>query len=256
MRTAAAARRRGTRATAARRRAAAIRENCVACCVSPKARAARLVRKNAVHAVLRDAANDFELCRFRCLTNSGSTLHQNSYRSATERHCFGSVRPPLDPRMSINSAKTLQSLTRNGHADRRDPYIGDGRQMIFPCDVEGCAAPRTLLARRRDPRGRARGKTRRSARPTGARKLGREPSPRKRRDDAGLADNLSVVASDTVLTLALALGQRTARRQSAAGALLGLLFLAASRKLAPWRRPRLLAALQEPLWNQHDRRHR
>ena len=118
-------------------------ENCVACCLSPmSAEQRRLVRKNAVHAVLRDAANDFELCRFRCLTNSGSTLHQNSYRSATERHCFGTVRPPLDPRMSINSdTETLQSLTRNGHADRRDPYIGDGRQMIFPCDVEGCAAP-------------------------------------------------------------------------------------------------------------------
>ena len=118
-------------------------ENCVACCVGPmSAEQRRLVRENAVHAVLKNAANDFELCRFRCLTNSGSTLHQNSYRSATERHCFGTVRPPLDPRMSINSdTETLQSLTRNGHADRRDPYIGDGHQMTFPCDVEGCAAP-------------------------------------------------------------------------------------------------------------------
>ena len=118
-------------------------ENCVACCVRPRnVEQRRLVRKHAVHAVLKEAANDFELCRFRCLTNSGSTLHQNSYRSATERHCFGTVRPPLDPRMSINSdTETLQSLTRNGHADRRDPYIGDGRQMIFPCEVEGCAAP-------------------------------------------------------------------------------------------------------------------
>ena len=44
--------------------------------------------------------------------------------------------------MSINSdTETLQSLTRNGHADRRDPYIGDGEHMVFPCDVEGCAAP-------------------------------------------------------------------------------------------------------------------
>jgi len=43
--------------------------------------------------------------------------------------------------MSINSdTETLQSLTRNGHADRHDPYIGDG-SVVFPCDVEGCAAP-------------------------------------------------------------------------------------------------------------------
>ena len=118
-------------------------ENCVACCVRPRnGEQRRLVRKHAVHAVLKNAKDDFELCRFRCLTNSGSTLHQNSYRSSTERHCFGTVRPSLNPRMSINSdTETLQSLTRNGHADRRDPYIGDGHQMIFPCDVEGCAAP-------------------------------------------------------------------------------------------------------------------
>ena len=83
-------------------------ENCVACCVRPRnAEQRRLVRKHAVHAVLKEAADDFELCRFRCLTNSGSTLHQNSYRSATERHCFGSVRPPLDPRTVSYTHLTL-----------------------------------------------------------------------------------------------------------------------------------------------------
>ena len=119
-------------------------EHCVACCVSNAgAKTRKLVRKNAVHAVLKGAKDDFELCRFRCLTNSGSTLHQNSYRSKAERHCFGTERPPLDPRMSINAdIETLRSLTANGHADRRDPYVGGGSgYQIFPCDVEGCAAP-------------------------------------------------------------------------------------------------------------------
>ena len=45
------------------------------------------------------------------------------------------------PFFIIESGTAYTVSQRNGHADRRDPYLGDGLHMTFPCDVEGCAAP-------------------------------------------------------------------------------------------------------------------
>ena len=84
-----------------------------ACCVSDAAAPARdRVRRGATHAVLRGAASDFELCRFRCLTNSGSVLHQNSYRAA-DRFCLlrrWARKPDFDDQLSRRSVGVLSLI--------------------------------------------------------------------------------------------------------------------------------------------------
>ncbi|KAJ8601405.1 hypothetical protein CTAYLR_005029 [Chrysophaeum taylorii] len=128
----------------------AIYEHCVASCVSADAAVLQAVRRRASHALLAFADDDFDLCRFRCLTNSGSVLHQNSFRSKF-KHCFGLHRAVLDPSMSVNSVDP--DLKPDGiDVDRADPYVAgrgpSAKRFTFPCRVEGCAAPeqdRSLL---------------------------------------------------------------------------------------------------------------
>ena len=129
-------------------------EACVACCVSDAAAPARdRVRRGATHAVLRGAASDFELCRFRCLTNSGSVLHQNSYRAA-DRFCFDATRAPLADGMSVNSdAETRAALLAGPHGEAADPYVaplGRAAGAVFPCGTDACAAPEQDVAKLRE----------------------------------------------------------------------------------------------------------
>ena len=111
------------------------------------------VRRGATHAVLRGAASDFELCRFRCLTNSGSVLHQNSYRAA-DRFCFDANRAPLVDGMSVNSdAETHAALLAGPHGVAADPYVaapGTAAGTIFPCGTDACAAPEQDVAKLRE----------------------------------------------------------------------------------------------------------
>ncbi|CAM9733985.1 unnamed protein product [Choristocarpus tenellus] len=44
----------------------------------------------------------FDFCNFKCRTYSGSVSHENTYRGPS-KHCFGWLRPPLVPGMSVNS---------------------------------------------------------------------------------------------------------------------------------------------------------
>ena len=100
------------------------------------------MRARATHAVLRAARSEFELCRFRCLTNSGSVLHQNSYR-ARNIHCFGPARPPLERGMSVNpDAIDHAALLASHNGDVADPYVGaPGAALVFPCATDTCAVP-------------------------------------------------------------------------------------------------------------------
>lgn len=48
----------------------------------------------ATHPAYSLAQSDFDLCAVRCRTSSGSTVHENTYRSRW-MHCFGALNPPL-----------------------------------------------------------------------------------------------------------------------------------------------------------------
>lgn len=98
------------------------------------------MRDYASHDLLALAATDWDLCRFRCLTNSGSVLHQNSYRSQL-KHCYGPTRAILDPTMTVNSVDPgLEPDSID--LDRTDPYVAKAPNAItFPCKTDGCAAP-------------------------------------------------------------------------------------------------------------------
>lgn len=106
------------------------------------------LRARASHAMLALAADDWELCRFRCLTNSGSVLHQNSYRSAL-KHCYGIERSSVDIAMSINSIDPDLKVDYFD-LDPRDPYVSSSisnDSFVFPCRTEGCAVPEQDRAR-------------------------------------------------------------------------------------------------------------
>lgn len=131
----------------AERRCCASYEHCLACCVTADSTLRAEVRARASHALLALATDDWELCRFRCLTNSGSVLQQNSYRSV-QKHCYGVDRPPLDLANSVNSVDPrLEPDTLD--LDLTDPYVANrrkersnaSRRYVFPCRVEGCAVP-------------------------------------------------------------------------------------------------------------------
>lgn len=124
-------------------------EDCVAKCASADSSLIRDVRSRASHALLA-TKDDWEFCRFRCLTNSGSVLHQNSYRSRL-KHCFGAHRAVLDPTMSINSVDP-HNAPDPIDLDLEDPYVA-GPPLSFPCKTEGCAVPeqdRALLHKDED----------------------------------------------------------------------------------------------------------
>jgi len=117
-------------------------EHCVACCVGAENAAARGdIRRRATHAALRDAPTEWDLCRFRCLTNSGSVLHQNSYRSAEGTFCYATSRPPLEADMSVNAVDAADYKDDALDGDPTDPYVAGPGAMTFPCDAEGCVVP-------------------------------------------------------------------------------------------------------------------
>ena len=140
-------------------------EDCVASCVTRGQKT--LLRRRASHGLLQSPRlTDWDLCRFKCLTNSGSVLHQNSYRSAAH-FCFGLDRPSLDLSQSVNS------IDPNAHddvdLDPTDPYVradpgftswrhnaSGGFGRIFPCTHEGCAVPEQDRAKLKDQRRRPR----------------------------------------------------------------------------------------------------
>lgn len=112
-------------------------EECVALCTASGTSTLREVRARASHALL-GTKDDWDFCRFRCLTNSGSVLHQNSYRSRL-KHCFGTNRATLDPTMTINSVDPHVEPD-SIDTDLQDPYVA-GPPFVFPCQTEGCAVP-------------------------------------------------------------------------------------------------------------------
>ncbi|KAJ1447481.1 hypothetical protein M885DRAFT_542650 [Pelagophyceae sp. CCMP2097] len=112
-------------------------EACVACCGhASRASDRSTLRLLGTHDLLH-AESDFDLCRFRCLTNSGSILHQNSYR-ARRRHCYGPDRPTLEVGSSINCDRTDYAAL--ALADARDPFVAAARgdAVHFPCTVDAC----------------------------------------------------------------------------------------------------------------------
>eukprot|EP00635_Sarcinochrysidales_sp_CCMP3193_P003620 CAMPEP_0118905318 /NCGR_PEP_ID=MMETSP1166-20130328/9387_1 /TAXON_ID=1104430 /ORGANISM="Chrysoreinhardia sp, Strain CCMP3193" /LENGTH=260 /DNA_ID=CAMNT_0006844589 /DNA_START=12 /DNA_END=794 /DNA_ORIENTATION=- len=126
-------------------------EHCVACCAK-SAPAADVLKRRASHAVLVDAADAWDFCRFKCLTNSGSVLHQNSYRSL-RKHCFGLERPTLDLSLSVNSVDPDKPAD-DVDLDKADPYVSGGGSLgvLFPCRTEGCAVPEQDRAKLKEHR--------------------------------------------------------------------------------------------------------
>ena len=118
-------------------------EHCVACCVTDGATRAR-ARRKASHAVLADPSlSAWDFCKFRCLTNSGTVLHQNSYRSSL-KNCYGLSRPSLDSfDLSVNAIDPDLEAD-DIDLDNTDPYVANGSSVAvstFPCRQEGCAVP-------------------------------------------------------------------------------------------------------------------
>ncbi|XP_043193184.1 SREBP regulating gene protein-like [Amphibalanus amphitrite] len=76
-------------------------EHCISCCLHPD-------KKPLLHTVLGKASqhrynlvyssvtDQFELCLTKCRTSSLSVLHQNVYRNARMKFCYGVMAPPLD----------------------------------------------------------------------------------------------------------------------------------------------------------------
>lgn len=76
-------------------------EHCISCCLHPD-------KKPLLHTVLGRASqhraslvyssvtDQFELCLTKCRTSSLSVLHQNVYRNARMKFCYGVTAPPLD----------------------------------------------------------------------------------------------------------------------------------------------------------------
>lgn len=74
-------------------------EYCVACCLKPDKRP--LLQKILTNAregldiALGSVSDHFELCLAKCRTSSSSVQHENSYRNAFAKHCFGENPPEL-----------------------------------------------------------------------------------------------------------------------------------------------------------------
>lgn len=75
-----------------------IYEHCVSCCMQPdKKQLLERIIRSAVDSLTRmmffTVHDQFELCLSKCRTSSRSVQHENTYRDAERKHCFG-VSPP------------------------------------------------------------------------------------------------------------------------------------------------------------------
>lgn len=77
----------------------AIYEYCISCCMNPEKK--EVLQKSLVKVVdkfkiLLGSVNDqFSLCLVKCRTSSQSVLHENTYRDAQNKHCFGVQVPSI-----------------------------------------------------------------------------------------------------------------------------------------------------------------
>ncbi|EDW75181.1 uncharacterized protein Dwil_GK19833 [Drosophila willistoni] len=69
-----------------------IYEYCVSCCLHPDKRPLLetiLETVNAQRYIYAQVEDHFELCLVKCRTNSHSVEHENKYRNARTKHCYG-----------------------------------------------------------------------------------------------------------------------------------------------------------------------
>ncbi|XP_059147587.1 SREBP regulating gene protein-like [Physella acuta] len=75
-----------------------IYEHCVSCCLQPKNQhlLSKIVKENLeapYNLFISEVENVFDLCLAKCRTSSQSVQHENSYRDASVKYCYGD-RPP------------------------------------------------------------------------------------------------------------------------------------------------------------------
>nr|CAG4645701.1 EOG090X0AGU [Lynceus sp. MCZ IZ 141354] len=82
-----------------------IYEFCISCCLQPEKKEVLedVLGKAAgsLNLLLQSVTDHFELCLTKCRTSSQSVQHENSYRNARAKYCYGGNPPPLETEGTI-----------------------------------------------------------------------------------------------------------------------------------------------------------
>ncbi|XP_005108632.1 SREBP regulating gene protein [Aplysia californica] len=75
-------------------------EHCVSCCLQPRNQPllSKILNKNLeapYNLFVTEVENPFDLCLAKCRTSSQSVQHENSYRDAHIKYCYGESAPDL-----------------------------------------------------------------------------------------------------------------------------------------------------------------